>query len=117
MLRTVIILLTMATPPLAMAQDMRPINDRSSFLSLIEGKELRRLGIRLNVLQDGRIKGRAMGRDVTGRWYWKDRYFCREMLWGDLELSYNCQTVRLNGNALRFTSDKGRGDFADLKLR
>lgn len=117
MFRTLVFLLAAVTPALVMAQDLRPVTDRATFLSLIEGKELRRLGIRLNVHQDGRIIGSAMGRPVTGNWFWQDQFFCRDMQWGDLALAYNCQTVRQNGDALRFTSDRGRGESADLKLR
>lgn len=117
MLRIFVFAILSATPISVSAEETREIMDRATFLSVIEGRELRRLGIRLIVHTDGRIEGRALGRPVTGSWQWQDRHFCRDMQWGDRKLDYNCQTVRLNGDALRFTSDRGRGDFADLKLR
>lgn len=99
------------------AEQLRPVTDRATFLSLIEGRELRRFGIRLNVMENGRIEGHAMGRPISGSWHWKDSYFCRDMQWGDMHLAYNCQTVRQKGQALRFTSDQGQGDSADLRLQ
>lgn len=117
MLRIFVFVLTVALPSIAASETLHPITDRASFLALIEGRELWRMGIRLVVHTDGRIEGRALGRPVTGSWQWEDQHFCRAMQWGDRKLDYNCQTVRLKGDALRFTSDRGQGDYADLKLR
>ncbi|MGR1581118.1 dihydrodipicolinate reductase [Thalassobius sp. S69A] len=112
-----LLMIFLALPRPLLAEGLVPITDRARFLSLIEGRELRRAGIRLTVLADGRITGRALGRPVSGGWQWQGQYFCRDMQWGDTPVGYNCQTVRLRGDVLRFTSDRGRGDFADLKLR
>ncbi|GGM06981.1 hypothetical protein [Pseudooceanicola nanhaiensis] len=105
-----------ATPVLA--QGARPITDRSEFVQLVQGRNLTRLGISLNVTGDGRITGSAMGRDVSGTWEWNGGYFCRVLKWGGKVIdSYNCQAVQLEGAALRFTSDKGAGDTAKLRLQ
>lgn len=93
------------------------VADRDTFVSLVSERSLRRFGIRLNVLPDGRIDGRAFGRDVTGAWAWRDGYFCREMAWGSRPIAANCQEVTISGNLLRFTSDRGEGAYADLRLR
>ncbi len=59
-----------------------------------------------------------MGREVSGTWEWSGGYFCRVLRWGGKVVdSYNCQAVQLEGAGLRFTSDKGRGDSARLRLR
>ena len=91
---------------------------REGFLSLIKDRDLTRLGIRLTVTQDGKIKGRAFGWKITGDWTWDGGYFCRDLYLDDSELDMaNCQLVQVKGNTLRFTSDKGSGDYADLRLK
>lgn len=93
------------------------IADKSTFVRIIQQGDLARFGIRLTVLPDGRITGNAFGRDVTGQWAWRDGYFCRNLFWGSREVGPNCQEVKVAGNMVRFTSDRGSGDFADLRLR
>lgn len=100
-----------------MAEGFAPVTKRDRFVSLIEGRDLTRFGITLNVTSDGQIKGRAFGRDVTGAWRWNGDYFCRDLYWGSMDLGPNCQAVRVQGNTLRFISDQGAGQFADLSLR
>lgn len=103
--------------PLSAAHAFEKVASRERFVSLIDGRALTRFGIALDVTGGGEIIGRAFGRDVTGAWQWDGSYFCRSLFWGTRDLGDNCQEVRVNGNTLRFTSDQGTGDFADLKLR
>ncbi|WP_375551279.1 dihydrodipicolinate reductase [Rhodophyticola porphyridii] len=100
-----------------MADEFSIVDTRESFVSLVEGRELTRFGIRLNVTPSGEIVGRAFGSAVTGQWDWDGRYFCRDLFYGDEDLGPNCQLVQVNGNTLRFTSDRGAGIYADLRLR
>jgi len=109
------ILVLLATP--AVAQDFSTVEQEDSFKSLVDGRDLTRFGITVNVTPDGRIKGRAFGRDVTGAWSWNAGYFCRDLFWGARDLGPNCQMVKIQGNTIRFISDKGTGQFADLVLR
>jgi hypothetical protein len=101
----------------AVAEGFNQISDKNSFVSLINGKKLTRLGINLTVTPDGRIAGRAFGRDVTGAWRWQSGYFCRDLYWGQQDLGPNCQAVAVQGQTMRFTSDRGTGQFADLVLK
>ncbi|MEM1374567.1 MAG: dihydrodipicolinate reductase [Pseudomonadota bacterium] len=98
---------------------MEAISDRSTFMATLDGRELRLglYGLSLNVTADGRIAGRAMGQSVSGDWSWQDGYFCREMLWGEREIPYNCQLVEAQGDRMRFTTDRGAGDSASFNLR
>lgn len=96
--------------------DFEPIRDKSAFTSVVSGKSLTRLGIRLTVSPSGNIDGRAFGQPVSGGWNWQNGYFCRDLFWGETELGYNCQQVERSGNALRFTSDRGAGRSAELYL-
>jgi hypothetical protein len=54
---------------------------------------------------------------VRGAWRWNGDYFCRSLYWGEMDLGPNCQAVRLKGDTIRFISDEGTGQFADLYLR
>lgn len=104
-----------AGPALA---EFKRVTDRESFVSLVQDRNLTRLGIRLNVSETGKIKGRAFGQNVSGQWKWSSGYFCRDLyLNGDILDGDNCQTVEVRGDTLRFTSDKGTGEYADLRLR
>ncbi|MDZ7710687.1 MAG: dihydrodipicolinate reductase [Roseovarius sp.] len=116
-MRFVIVFLGLMAGPMAAQAEFAPVSERGRFVSLIEGKDLTRFGIRLEVTPDGRIRGRAFGRDVTGAWRWAGGYFCRDLYWGSMELGANCQAVRTRGDTLRFISDQGTGQYADLYLR
>jgi len=97
--------------------DFRKVQDKTEFTALIQDRELTRLGITISVSPQGQIRGKAFGRNVTGGWSWQDGYFCRDLKWGQTDIGYNCQMVERNGRTLRFTSDRGAGDSADLSLR
>lgn len=92
------------------------IEDERTFRAIVEGKTLKRPLIRLQVRPEGVIEGTGAAWDVSGQWTWQGGYFCREMSWRDREIGYNCQEVRVKGDRIRFTSDKGQGEFADFRL-
>ena len=105
----------LATP--ALAEGFERIEDENRFTRLMQNYDLRRFGIRLKVADNGQIVGRAFGQKVSGDWDWRDGFFCRDLYWGGKELDTdNCQLVEISGSTVRFTSDKGTGDSADLKL-
>jgi hypothetical protein len=120
MLRLIASLVVLAAPVSALANDFEPVKDKTTFLSLIQDRELR-IGIynlALNVMPDGRIEGSALGWNITGSWNWQDGYFCRELDWSGMEIDYNCQLVEAHGgDKLRFTVDQGAGESAVFRLR
>ena len=93
------------------------IKDKNTFIATIKDKTLKRPLIRLEVTEDGKITGRAAMLSVTGQWKWENSYFCRDLFWGSRNLGYNCQQVSRSGKKIRFTSDKGEGDFADFTVK
>jgi len=99
------------------AAEFAKINSESDFRKVVAGKTLTRPLIKIQVTPEGRISGRGASWDVTGNWRWKDGYFCRDLEWGGDDLGYNCQEVRVHNRKIRFTSDRGTGDFADFTLR
>ncbi|PKQ13842.1 MAG: dihydrodipicolinate reductase [Alphaproteobacteria bacterium HGW-Alphaproteobacteria-1] len=116
-MRYALVLFVILGLPVPALADFAPVTERDGFVSLISGRDLTRFGIRLTVTPDGQIRGRAFGRDVRGAWRWNGDFFCRDLYWGDMDLGPNCQAVRLKGDTIRFISDQGTGQFADLYLR
>jgi hypothetical protein len=107
-------------PGLALANEFEPVRDKDTFLSLVKGKALRigLYNLTLNVQPDGKIKGSALGWDISGNWSWKDGYFCRDMDWSGYPIDYNCQLVEVRENReMRFTEDRGAGNSASFRLR
>lgn len=93
------------------------VTTRDEFIGLVQQRSLTTVGVSLSVQPDGRIGGRAFGRDVQGSWDWQSGWFCRTLGWGQREWPLNCQLVTRDGNKLTFTSDKGNGDSATLTIR
>lgn len=115
-----IVVLAAFAPLGVAASEYRKVGDRSEFLSLVQGKQLRigLYGLKISVLPDGAITGSASGWDLTGTWSWQNGYFCREMDWSGYEIGYNCQLVEVRGtDRMRFTVDQGRGRSAEFNLR
>ncbi|MBT8458266.1 MAG: dihydrodipicolinate reductase [Boseongicola sp.] len=114
------ILSTVATSLLttsALAEGFERIENERNFINAIKDRNLKRFGIRLQVSDSGQIIGRAFGQEVTGEWAWQDGFFCRDLYLGGKELDPdNCQLVEIRGNTVRFTSDMGRGDSANLRI-
>ncbi len=115
--RAAALALAVAVAAPAGASEFRQVTNPQEFVSLIGGKALTRLGIRLEVSPEGEITGRAFGRQVTGQWNWNGSYFCRVMYAGSTEIPANCQAVLVSGDTVRFISDQGQGEYADLRLR
>lgn len=107
--------MTVSAAPVA-AEFARVTNERQ-FRQIVQGRELTYPLVRLQVVSDGRIVGKGAGREVSGEWDWQNGLFCRDLNWGQRQLGYNCQTVEVRGNTVRFTSDEGQGDHADFRLR
>ena len=93
------------------------ITTKSQFLQIVQGKQMTLLGIRVAVSPEGQITGRAFGKPVSGKWEWRDGYFCRDLFWGERDFGPNCQEVSLRGSKIRFQSDRGAGQYADLNLK
>ncbi len=103
--------------PLPAAAELARITDRDTFVSTVQGRELSRLGVSLQVSPNGSIVGRALGRNVTGTWSWENGMFCRTLDAGDRQFARNCQVVSVDGSSIRFHADQGTGDIADFRIR
>lgn len=112
----VLVAALVAPTPAQAEADPRRIQSAETFTGLVEGRALTRFGVTLQVDPGGRISGRALGRPVEGRWEWRDGYFCRDFMGKGL-LGYDCQTVEVQDDTLRFRAQRGTGDTLDLRLR
>lgn len=118
MCRTAVALVALLAAMPAAASDFQRVQDRENFVSLVKDRALTRFGIQLRVSPSGDISGRAFGKNISGGWTWDQGLFCRDLFAdGDVLDIKNCQTVQVRGNTLRFTSDRGQGDSADLRLK
>lgn len=97
--------------------DFARVDNGDDFRSIITGKVLTRPLIRLKVSPSGTIRGTGARWAITGSWSWQDGFFCRDLFWGGDPLGYNCQEVRVKGERIRFTADRGRGESAVFRLR
>lgn len=93
------------------------VDDQEEFIALVKGKELKRPFVNLEVREGGEISGYGAAWPVTGKWTWREGYFCRDLFWAGDPLGYNCQEVQATGDRIKFTSDKGEGDSAEFRLR
>jgi hypothetical protein len=110
--------LMLSKPCAAMSEGFAPITDKSDFVARIADRPLHigMFDLSIVVKSDGAITGTALGWQVTGNWEWENNLFCREMDWGGMEISYNCQLIETNGEKVRFTSDAGQGRAASFTL-
>ena len=116
-MRFLLFVAVLSFAPGAVHAQWNKVDQKTELMGLIDGKTLRRMGIRLQVFDNGKIEGRAFGRDVTGEWSWQGGYFCRNLVWGKRPIAYNCQWVGAKGKSkMRFQSDKGTGMFADFRV-
>lgn len=118
-MKTLILALGLSVTAGAALASYVPVMDEDTFLSLVEGKQLRHrfYGITLNVLDTGQVIGSAIGWGVEGTWSWQNGYFCRELYWGGSLIPYNCQLVEINDDLIRFTVDQGAGRSAAFRLQ
>lgn len=103
-----------ATPA---AAEFTKVSSAEEFKNIVSSKTLTRPLVKIKVSPNGSISGRGATWDLSGKWTWKNGYFCRSLEWGGDDLGYNCQEVKASGQKIRFTSDQGSGDSADFSLR
>jgi len=109
--RLLLSLAVSALVPTAAFAEYATIQNQSDFVTLVAGKTLSRPFVKLEVSPEGEIKGKGAAWEVAGKWVWRD------LFWGGDALGYNCQKVEVSDSYVRFTSDKGKGDSAEFRLK
>ena len=117
MLRPILLSLAIALPLPALAEGLTRITDAETFISTVQNRDLTSMAVRLNIIPDGTIAGRAFGLQVTGTWTWDNGYFCRTLDTATQDFPLNCQLVETDSTTIRFTADKGTGDVANLRIK
>ena len=75
-----VIILTFLLVTTQVSASESTVSSRSDFENLVINKKLERFLISLSVTSDGKIKGSAAGRNVSGDWDWMDGYFFKFMI-------------------------------------
>lgn len=61
----------------------------------------------ITINANGTMGGIFNGQDFSGRWWTEDGVFCREGTVGGTAFGPACQTIRMNGNRISFTTVDG----------
>jgi len=88
----------------------RRVETEEMFRQAVADKTLTSEGMRFVIHSDGRITGRIGSSVLTGRWHWRDGYFCRTAELDGEDLGLDCEIIEMLGNRMRYTRDKGNGE-------
>ncbi|WP_323784000.1 hypothetical protein [Thalassovita sp.] len=116
MIRTSALLVALLCTLPTFASGFSALNDRDSFLQMIEGRKLRQFLVWIRFDTLGQIKGRAWGRPVLGNWYWQDKKLCKRVFWGTTDKGETCVKVRIGADRVLFIPDKGEGQIEEYIL-
>ncbi|MDE0057104.1 MAG: hypothetical protein OXP07_03195 [Defluviicoccus sp.] len=92
----------------ASAADLR-IATEQEFRTKAAGKRLVSESGWVDVGKDGSLMGEFGGRELTGKWYWEDEYYCRTVQLGDRDFGHDCQVVLVTEDGMVFHRGKGEG--------
>ncbi|MCY4549333.1 MAG: hypothetical protein OXC28_13290 [Defluviicoccus sp.] len=95
----------------ASAADGR-ITTEQEFRAKAAGKKLVSESGWVDVGKDGSLMGEFGGRELTGKWYWEDQYYCRSVQLGGRDLGHDCQVVRVTEDGMVFHRGKGEGKMS-----
>ena len=77
-------------------------------------KKLTLKGNHFVISEDGTFSGNWNGSGISGTWEFKDGYWCRDM--PSSKTPYDCQLWESDGDKLRVTRNKGKGERFDYKV-
>ena len=99
------------------AQAFDRIRSEDGFRALVVGKVITGDRGWAKFLPNGSMDGSFNGLKLRGAWIWHDRYLCRNVKLGSQpETGTNCQVVRISGNRLRLTRDRGQGEVVNYTI-
>ncbi len=106
-------LIACAVAGLALATTSAPaeeIMSKNQFLEQIAGKKLVDKNSWVVLSPDGKVSGRGPGDgEIVGRWSWRDRFYCRDIVVDNVAWPRDCQVVTREGDSVAFTHKEGRG--------
>ncbi len=67
---------------------------------------------------DGTMSGKLKSKKkFAGAWVWNKKYLCRNAVVGDKKLATDCQLIEVDGNTVRYTRNKGKGESRLLTIK
>lgn len=90
--------------------DFKRIKTEKQMRQLVVGKKLVTGNGYSFVNADGTLTGKFSGKKFSGNWIWNGRFWCRNGVLGGKEIGSDCQVWEIDGNKLRYTRKKGKGD-------
>jgi hypothetical protein len=67
---------------------------------------------------DGTMSGKLKSKKkFSGAWVWSKKFVCRNVRIAGEELGTDCQIIEVDGNSVRFTRKKGKGDSGVLTMK
>lgn len=100
------------------AGEMKRIKKEADFVALAVGKKLT-IGSKNSVVisANGTSKGKFTSGRWVGNWAWQKGYFCTTGILGDRTIPQDCKLVKSDGETLRLTDNKGKGERSlDYKI-
>ncbi|WP_298821838.1 hypothetical protein [uncultured Roseibium sp.] len=94
----------------------RRIASRKEFVAAYADKVLVGEELRFTIHSTGKISGHVEGLDLVGEWYWEDGYFCRTATLNGEALALDCEIIEGCGHQMRYTREKGRGEFSIVSV-
>ena len=99
--------LTLAPPA---AAEFKRIKNEKQMRQLVVGKKMVSDTGYTFINADGTLKGKFGAKNFSGSWLWSGRFWCRNGVLDGKEIGSDCQVWEIDGNKVRFTRKKGKGD-------
>ena len=117
MLKAIATLALISSTSTALAASQKPITTKEEYVANIADKKATADWGWVTVKSDGTLIGEAFSKGLKGKWYWKDKYWCRVLIEDDgSEGKEDCSMVFLSGKTLYTVSKKGKGSRRELLL-
>ena len=96
--------------PALAADPNERITTEQGFKEKIVGRKLVQKHGYVIIHDDGKITGTLRSKKLTGKWNWKEEYYCRTVRLGAKDLGYDCQVVEMSeDSSISFLRKKGKG--------
>ncbi|MFV1492608.1 hypothetical protein VWX97_16770 [Phaeobacter sp. JH18-32] len=107
---SVVVSVLFCLPAAGQAGSYKPIKTEAEFLALVGGKTLSADWGSMQILPNGKIKGKTNQGKLVGAWQWNGALWCRNVRIGKQpERGTDCQKIGVSGNQLQFIREQGRG--------
>ncbi|AUQ99450.1 hypothetical protein [Phaeobacter inhibens] len=107
---SIVVSVLLAMPVAGEAGSFKHVKTEADFLALVSGKTLSADWGSMQILPNGKIKGKTKQGKLVGAWQWNGALWCRNVRIGKQpERGTDCQKIGVSGNQLQFIREQGRG--------